>query len=499
MINTPTRSTLNSDTIIDLVFSNFKFDTKVLKTPKISDHNIIEIKIKNKTNENLKPFVIQIRDYKNFNSNFFQKTLKHKMTYSLGNICETINTVNENNFDDFINKIIENIYNAIEEAAPLIRKTIYLNWNSKPWVNNNILNKMKTRDEAFYIAKRSRCKNDVNYYEQLRNELVNEIRISKKLFYEKKIDSNKKNSRLMWSEIKKLMGDKKAKSVMPDNIKVKNEIISNKTDIADKFNTYFVDSIRKIIKECNDIKEGISASKNIDASSTNIVNILNNRTSIVNDVNNSMSSNVNIINDRVESNVNIVNENLIDSDVNILNLNDDCNLAGLDKFDVVSYAEVNSIICNLDDNKGSKNKINVGIIKIMWKSEYKIILSVLNLSLKLGVIPNSWKLSTIIPLQKIKNINNIEDFRPINTLPIFEQVLEQVVKTRLEKYINENDILDDEQFGFRKCFSCETAIQSSLADWCKSLDNGMYIRVVFIDFARAFETINRLKLIKKLV
>lgn len=44
-INQVTRSTLRSETIIDLVFSNFKLMTKVLVLPKISDDNIIVINI----------------------------------------------------------------------------------------------------------------------------------------------------------------------------------------------------------------------------------------------------------------------------------------------------------------------------------------------------------------------------------------------------------------------------------------------------------------------
>lgn len=48
----PTRSTFYSETIIDLVFTNFKITHKVLTTPKISDHNIIYIEIEGVNNVN---------------------------------------------------------------------------------------------------------------------------------------------------------------------------------------------------------------------------------------------------------------------------------------------------------------------------------------------------------------------------------------------------------------------------------------------------------------
>ncbi|CAD6221090.1 GSCOCG00011604001-RA-CDS, partial [Cotesia congregata] len=257
----------------------------------------------------------------------------------------------------------------------------------------------------------------------------------------------------MWSEIKKIMGDKKSNADKIDKIKIKDISLENKQEIVNEFNKYFVNSIKTIV---NDISETIENEQGLNEYFTNHYNNVNNC------------------------------------------INDENGNSFLCEFDLVSYAEAKSIIKNLDNNKGSKLEINVKIIKLIWESNPNIILEVVNQSLKLGIMPNVWKLSTITPLRKIKNSENIEDFRPINTLPILEQILEQVVKNRLEKYLELKHILNDEQFGFRKYFSCETAIQASLTDWRKCLDKGMFIGVLFIDFARAFETISIKVLIKKL-
>lgn len=70
------------------------------------------------------------------------------------------------------------------------------------------------------------------------------------------------------------------------------------------------------------------------------------------------------------------------------------------------------------------------------------------------------------------------------------------MKNQLDKFVNINEIINPEQSGFRKCHSCETAVQQSIISWRKDLDKGLFIGVVFIDFARAFETINRSTLLK---
>ncbi|CAD6235339.1 GSCOCG00012414001-RA-CDS, partial [Cotesia congregata] len=167
-------------------------------------------------------------------------------------------------------------------------------------------------------------------------------------------------------------------------------------------------------------------------------------------------------------------------------------------FNDISISEVKDIIDNLDVKKGAKNDLNAIIIKRIWDYDNNIILSILKYSLKLGVVPNCLKTSIVTPIPKIKNSNNVEHFRPINTLPILEQILEQLVKTQLEKQIEDNNILDLGQSGFRKYFSCESALQDSLTKWRKNLDDGFWIGVIFIDFVRAFETIDRNVLIELL-
>lgn len=71
-----------------------------------------------------------------------------------------------------------------------------------------------------------------------------------------------------------------------------------------------------------------------------------------------------------------------------------------------------------------------------------------------------------------------------------------MVNARLERFVEKYDILDDEQSGFRRMFSCESAIQGSLIDWREYLDKGFNVGIVFVDFMRAFETIDRIRLIE---
>jgi len=105
--------------------------------------------------------------------------------------------------------------------------------------------------------------------------------------------------------------------------------------------------------------------------------------------------------------------------------------------------------------------------------------------------------STIIPIPKTEKPKKASDYRPINILPIHEKVLELVVKEQIEKYLD-NNIIIEHQSGFRKNHSCKTAIQTVFDDWKMLLSEGDIVGVIFLDLKRAFETVDRDILLGKL-
>jgi len=104
----------------------------------------------------------------------------------------------------------------------------------------------------------------------------------------------------------------------------------------------------------------------------------------------------------------------------------------------------------------------------------------------------------LIPTPKVNETRKCEEFRPINMLPTYENVLEGVVKQQINEHMDENKIVIDEQFGFRKNHSCETALNMIQMDWKTEIDNGNVVIAVFLDLKRAFETVDRKRLLRKL-
>jgi hypothetical protein len=149
-------------------------------------------------------------------------------------------------------------------------------------------------------------------------------------------------------------------------------------------------------------------------------------------------------------------------------------------------------------SKSVPDNMNLNVLLNSIESIKPLLLDTINSAITSGCFPKCWKISEVLPIPKIKNTTNVENHRPINILPLLEKILEIVLSTQITKYIEDKKILCEMQSGFRKSHSCESALQAVLSNWRKQADDGMVTVAVFLDFKRAFETIDRSKLIEKL-
>lgn len=152
-----------------------------------------------------------------------------------------------------------------------------------------------------------------------------------------------------------------------------------------------------------------------------------------------------------------------------------------------------------------KMKKNVGIdditVKVLcdiMETSCDIILSIINTSLLNGIFPSCYELMTVIPVRKVKGTILSNEFRPINTIPVMNKLLQTIVKNEFEEYLDNNRIISKCQSGFRQKHSCESALNLIVSTWKKEICDENVIIAVFVDLTRAFETIDKNILLKKL-
>lgn len=149
-------------------------------------------------------------------------------------------------------------------------------------------------------------------------------------------------------------------------------------------------------------------------------------------------------------------------------------------------------------SKGDIEFINKSILLDAMPVIATVFTDVINSSLMEVECPASWKNSILSPIPKIPGTSNGHEFRPVNQLPTYEKVLEGVVKEQIQKHITENEIIIDDQYGFREGYDCESALDFTIMQWKLNVDQGKIVIAVFLDLKRAFETVDRDRLIKKL-
>ena len=104
----------------------------------------------------------------------------------------------------------------------------------------------------------------------------------------------------------------------------------------------------------------------------------------------------------------------------------------------------------------------------------------------------------VIGLHKKGAKEEVSNYRPISLLPVLSKVFEKVMKSRLHSFFQQNKILSPNQYGFQANKSTEQAILQIQSHIINSLENSNFACSIFLDFAKAFDTVNHGILLKKL-
>lgn len=128
----------------------------------------------------------------------------------------------------------------------------------------------------------------------------------------------------------------------------------------------------------------------------------------------------------------------------------------------------------------------------------KPLLHIVNESIRSGEFPDVFKVAKVIPLYKSNDVTCTSNFRPISLLSVFAKVIEKIVKDQLTKYLEDNDILTDTQFGFRKSKNISDALFYLNKDINSAISKNNRSLVVFLDLAKAFDSVDRENLLNKL-
>ena len=439
LITLPTRMTTRSKTLIDNIFYN-QFSNNIISgnlTVGISDHipqfSIIPFQSSNQI-KNKPKFS---RRYNKFKPDSFNSDL-NSINWNTADLETDQYTTN------FLN-IIDNLLDKhipYEKNSNKIKKQ-----NSKPWINNDILNAIKNKHKIYNQYLKSKnliIKNDLlNKFKLLKNDITKQIRQSKRDHYNGFFQKYRHNARKLWQGINEIINTKTKNKFMPTSIEIEVDkkliTITDEKQIANTFNQHYTTIAEKILKSRK------------YPGNKHFTHYLKNPTT---------------------------NSFLIKP---------------------TTPNEIEDIIAKFDTTKSTgPNSIPNKIVKEISKAISTPISKICNSSFSSGCFPSILKISKIIPIHKKESKLDVSNYRPISLLSNINKIIEKLMFQRLYSFLENNNSLYKLQFGFRKKHSTNHALLSMLQEIKESIDkNGIAIGI-FVDFQKAFDTVNHEILLRKL-
>ena len=157
----------------------------------------------------------------------------------------------------------------------------------------------------------------------------------------------------------------------------------------------------------------------------------------------------------------------------------------------MSVLDVKNYIFNLNQNKSTKSNCSpIKYIKLSSHIISPIITKIFNKCINEGTFPDSLKEAEIIPLYKKGDKTVTSNYRPISLLSPFSKLFERHIYNQITNFLDKHNILHPFQYGFRKNKSTELALTQISEELSTQIQDGNITCSVFLDLAKAFDTVD---------
>lgn len=169
-----------------------------------------------------------------------------------------------------------------------------------------------------------------------------------------------------------------------------------------------------------------------------------------------------------------------------------------------SPGSIHSLVRNLRLRKASGwDRISPELLKYASKKASIQLYYIFRCSIIHSYFPRAWKRAKVIPVLKPGKDHKLAmNYRPISLLPVMAKLFEKVIYSIMRKHITDNNILIDQQFGFRAGHSTAQPYEQLVRTdefHTHHINADRYSAMVLLDINKAFDSVWHNGLIYKLI
>ena len=404
LITKPTRfpNSLNNSslpTLLDHIWTNIpSVHQSGIFWVDITDH-LPTFSIFNVSSPELESKIIKFRDYSIMNKQAFIANM-----YSV----DWAVIVGDASVSECTAKFVKKFYEIYNESFPVRCKQLTDKRKHSPWLSSWLIKSIDLKHKLSKLVKQSKfCPLQFKRY---KNILTSKIRLSKRKYFKEKFTSCMNDMKTTWNNINGLLSSNKNNHKVI-NISENDEILSDPSIVANKFNNYFVDVSNKLSQT---IAQG-------NCSYEQFLKEPLPKTFFMNET---------------------------DPD------------------------EIKVVINSLKNKSCGLNQIPTRLIKIVSDVVSFPICTLFNRSIEEGIFPSCIKEARVTPVFKNNGDPQLmNNYRPISVLPFLSKVFERLVHGRMMRFLDQNNILYDGQFGFRPGMGTSDALLKFIDKAYNSLDD----------------------------
>ena len=272
-----------------------------------------------------------------------------------------------------------------------------------PWISKGIIQSIKFRDNLYKRLKYTEVgsaeyctlKTNLQSYNRI---LKKSIRTAKSMYYHNKFNQYKHDIKKTWNTINTILSRKTSKHKYPSTFNLGNDILTEKADIANQFNSFFT-SI------------GPNFANNIESPPNKSF-----RDYLKRRPNTTFS------------------------------------------FQSISPSDVVKTISKLASKTSTgHDNVSTCLLKRISLPLSVPLATIINQSFATGIFPDNLKLAKVIPIYKKEDPSLFDNYRPISLLPSISKVFERLAYNQVFYYLVSNNLIYCSQHGFREQHSTETA------------------------------------------